>query len=141
MNARSLTSRDHQRFRPPYFDEKRNRVITYAEVEAGDKIRGRAIYGQAPAMSRANSKRFWSQSLDQPPEVIELTLDGTASKPLQIAARNVEHGENDPATGSSITSTSSTIYPSEAQLTSATSIGRSVSKPAASPTIRLWRPR
>jgi TPR repeat protein/transglutaminase-like putative cysteine protease len=77
----------------PYFDEKRNRVITYAEVEAGDKIRGRAIYRDKRPRFPGEFERFWSQSLDQPPEVIELTLDGPASKPLQIAARNVEHGE------------------------------------------------
>jgi TPR repeat protein len=37
--------------------------------------------------------RYWSQPADQPPELIELTLDGPASKPLRIAARNVEHSE------------------------------------------------
>jgi TPR repeat protein/transglutaminase-like putative cysteine protease len=77
----------------PYFDEKRNRSIAYADVEAGDKIRGRAVYQDKRPRFAGEFERFWSQSLDQPPEVIELTLDGPASRPLRIAARNVEHGE------------------------------------------------
>jgi TPR repeat protein/transglutaminase-like putative cysteine protease len=77
----------------PYFDEKRNRVIAYSDVEAGDKVRGRAIYKDKRPRFAGEFERFWSQSLDQPPEVIELTLDGPASKPLRIAARNVEHSE------------------------------------------------
>src|ERR1700688_3869154 len=28
----------------PYFDEGRNRIIAYSNVDAGDKVRGRAIY-------------------------------------------------------------------------------------------------
>lgn len=77
----------------PHFDEKRNRVVAYADVEAGDKVRGRAIYKDKRPRFAGEFERFWSQSLDQPPEVIELTLDGPASKPLRIAARNVEHSE------------------------------------------------
>src|SRR6266702_8151601 len=77
----------------PYFDEKRNRVIAYADVEAGDKIRGRAVYKDKRPRFAGEFERFWGQSLDQPPEVIELTLDGPASKPLRTTARNVEHRE------------------------------------------------
>jgi TPR repeat protein len=77
----------------PYFDEARNRIIAYSNVDAGDKVRGRAIYKDKRARFAGEFERSWVQPSDQPPEVIELTLDGPASKPLRTAGRGVEHSE------------------------------------------------
>jgi TPR repeat protein/transglutaminase-like putative cysteine protease len=77
----------------PYFDEKRQRIIAYPNVGPGDKIRGRLTYKAKRPEFAEEFARYWSQSADQPPELIEITLDGPASKPLHIAARNVEHSE------------------------------------------------
>jgi TPR repeat protein len=77
----------------PYFDEQRSRLIAYPHVAPGDKIRGRLIYTAKRPSFAGEFARYWSQPADQPPEVIELTLDGPASKPLHVAARNVEHSE------------------------------------------------
>ncbi|QPF87897.1 SEL1-like repeat protein [Bradyrhizobium genosp. L] len=77
----------------PYFDERRQRIIAYPDVAPGDKVRGRLIYKAKRAEFPGEFARYWSQPADQPPEVIELTLDAPASKPLRVAARNVEHSE------------------------------------------------
>jgi len=77
----------------PYFDEQRQRIIAYPHVVAGDKVRGRLITQAKRPMFGGEFARFWSQPADQPPELIELTLEGPASKPLHVAARNVEHSE------------------------------------------------
>jgi TPR repeat protein/transglutaminase-like putative cysteine protease len=77
----------------PYFDEVRNRIIAYSDVGPGDTIKGRAVYRDKRARFPGEFERFWIQPLDQPPEVIELTLDGPASRPLRTAARNAEHRE------------------------------------------------
>lgn len=77
----------------PYFDEKRQRIIAYPQVGAGDKVRGRLIFQAKRPMFAGEFARYWSQPVDQPPEVIELTVDGPASRPLHIAARNIEHSE------------------------------------------------
>ncbi len=77
----------------PYFDERRNRIIAYSHVDAGDRIRGHAVYRDKRPRFAGEFERFWVQSLDEPPEVIEITLDGPASKPLRTAAHHVEHGE------------------------------------------------
>ena len=77
----------------PYFDEKRQRVIAYPQVVAGDKVRGRLIYQAKRPMFAGEFARYWSQPADQPPEVMELTIDGPASRPLRIAGSDVEHSE------------------------------------------------
>jgi TPR repeat protein/transglutaminase-like putative cysteine protease len=77
----------------PYFDEARVRIIAYPHVAPGDRIRGRLIYKAKQPKFAGEFAHYWSQAADQPPEVIELTLDGPASKPLKIALRNVEHRE------------------------------------------------
>jgi transglutaminase-like putative cysteine protease len=77
----------------PYFDEQRQRIIAYPHVDAGDKIKGRLVTQAKRPMFAGEFARYWSQSADQPPELIELTLDGPASRPLHVAARNVEHRE------------------------------------------------
>jgi TPR repeat protein/transglutaminase-like putative cysteine protease len=77
----------------PYFDEQRRRLIAYSNVVPGDKIRGRLIYKTKRAVFAGEFADYWSQLADQPPELIEITLDGPASKPLHIAGRNVEHSE------------------------------------------------
>jgi transglutaminase-like putative cysteine protease len=77
----------------PYFDEQRQRIIAYSNVASGDKVRGRLIYrGKRPVFA-GEFAHYWSQAADLPPEVMELTLDGPASKPLHIALRGVEHTE------------------------------------------------
>lgn len=77
----------------PYFDEQRQRIIAYPHVVAGDKVRGRLVFQAKRPMFAGEFARYWSQAADQPPELIELTLDGPASKPLHVSARNVEHSE------------------------------------------------
>jgi TPR repeat protein len=77
----------------PYFDEQRKRIIAYSDVAPGDKVRGRIVYKDKRPVFAGEFARFWNQPLDQPPEVIELTLDGPASKPVRSVARNVEHSE------------------------------------------------
>jgi Domain of Unknown Function with PDB structure (DUF3857) len=77
----------------PYFDEQRKRIIAFPNVAPGDKIRGRLIYKNKRPMLPGEFARDWYVAPSDPPEVMELTLDGPASKPLQIAARNVEHSE------------------------------------------------
>ena len=77
----------------PYFDEQRQRIIAFPHVVAGDKVRGRLITRAKRPMFAGEFARYWSQPADQPPELIELTLEGPASKPLHVAARNVEYSE------------------------------------------------
>jgi TPR repeat protein/transglutaminase-like putative cysteine protease len=77
----------------PYFDEQRKRILAYSDVAPGDKVRGRLVYKDKRPVFPGEFAGFWHQSLDQPPEVIELTLDGPASKPVRTVARNVEHSE------------------------------------------------
>jgi TPR repeat protein len=77
----------------PYFDEQRQRIIAYSHVAAGDKIRGRLIYKAKRPQFAGEFADYWVQPADQPPELIEITLDGPASKPLHIAGRNIEHSE------------------------------------------------
>jgi Domain of Unknown Function with PDB structure (DUF3857) len=77
----------------PYFDEQRQRIIAYSNVAPGDKVRGRLIYRAKRPVFAGEFAHYWSQAADLPPEVMELTLDGPASKPLHIALRGVEHTE------------------------------------------------
>jgi Domain of Unknown Function with PDB structure (DUF3857)/Transglutaminase-like superfamily/Sel1 repeat len=77
----------------PYFDERRQRIIAYSHVAPGDKVKGRLIYKAKRPMFAGEFARYWSQPADQPPETIELIIDGPAAKPLRIAPRNVEHAE------------------------------------------------
>jgi TPR repeat protein/transglutaminase-like putative cysteine protease len=77
----------------PYFDERRVRIIAYPHVVPGDRIRGRLVYKSKQPRFAGEFARYWSQAADQPPEMMELTLDGPASKPLHVALRNVEHRE------------------------------------------------
>jgi len=77
----------------PYFGEERNRLIAYSDVGPGDKVKGRAIYRDKRPRLDGEFEQYWTQPTDQPPEVIELTLDGPASKPLRTAGRDVEHSE------------------------------------------------
>ena len=75
----------------PYFDEQRQRIFAYSHVAAGDTIRGRLTFKAKRPMFAGDFARYWIQPADQPPETIELTIDGPASKPLHVARRNVEH--------------------------------------------------
>jgi TPR repeat protein/transglutaminase-like putative cysteine protease len=75
----------------PYFDEQRQRIIAYSNVAPGDKIRGRLIYRAKRPVFAGEFAHYWSQPADQPPEVMEVTLDGPASRPLHVALRGVEH--------------------------------------------------
>src|SRR5258705_286810 len=77
----------------PYFDERRQRIIAYSHVAPGDKVRGRLIYKAKRPMFAGEFARYWTQPDDQPPETIELTINGPAAKPLRIAGRNVDHAE------------------------------------------------
>jgi TPR repeat protein/transglutaminase-like putative cysteine protease len=77
----------------PYFNERRNRIIAFSDVAAGDKVRGRLTYKDRRPMLPGEFARAWYVAPTDPPEVMELTLDGPASKPLRVAVRNVEHSE------------------------------------------------
>jgi TPR repeat protein/transglutaminase-like putative cysteine protease len=77
----------------PYFDERRIKIIAYPDVSPGDRIRGRLIYTDKRPEFPGEFASYWSQYPGQPPETMELTLDGPASKSLQIAARGVDHTE------------------------------------------------
>uniref|UniRef100_UPI0025C6E082 DUF3857 domain-containing transglutaminase family protein n=1 Tax=Bradyrhizobium sp. TaxID=376 RepID=UPI0025C6E082 len=76
----------------PYFDEQRHRIIAYSNVAPGDKIKGRLTYKAKRPEFAGEFAHYWIQPADLPPELIEITLDGPASKPLHIAG-NVEHSE------------------------------------------------
>jgi TPR repeat protein len=77
----------------PYFDEQRKRIIAFPNVAPGDKVRGKLIYKDKRPMLPGEFARSWYVVPSDPPEVMELTLDGPASKPVRIAARSVEHSE------------------------------------------------
>jgi TPR repeat protein/transglutaminase-like putative cysteine protease len=77
----------------PYFDEQRKRIIAFSDVAPGDRIRGRLIYRDKRARLPGEFARAWYIVPSDPPEVMELTLDGPATKPLRVAARGVEHSE------------------------------------------------
>ena len=77
----------------PYFDELRKKIIAYADVVLGDKVKGRLVYKDKRPLFPGQFAQFWDQPLDSPPEVIELILDGPASKPVRTVARGVEHSE------------------------------------------------
>lgn len=77
----------------PYFDEMRQRIVAYPHVAPGDKVRGRLTYKAKRPKFAGEFARYWIQPADQPPETIELTIDGPASRPLRIARRDVEHSE------------------------------------------------
>ncbi|QOZ25742.1 DUF3857 domain-containing protein [Bradyrhizobium sp. CCBAU 51753] len=77
----------------PYFDELRHRIIAYPHVAAGDRIRGRLVYKAKTARFPGEFAQYWAQPADQPPELMELTIDGPASRPLHVALRDVEHSE------------------------------------------------
>lgn len=77
----------------PYFDEVRNRIIAYQHVAPGDSIRGRLVYKAKQPRFPGEFARSWSEPASQPPELLEVTVDGPASRPLRVALRNVEHRE------------------------------------------------
>jgi len=77
----------------PYFNERRKRIIAFSDVAPGDKIRGRLTYRDRRPVLPGEFARAWYVMPTDPPEVMELTLDGPASKPMQIAVRDVEHSE------------------------------------------------
>ncbi|MGV7215849.1 DUF3857 domain-containing protein [Bradyrhizobium sp. UFLA05-112] len=77
----------------PYFDEVRNRIIAFPHVAPGDSIRGRLVYKTKQARFPGEFARVWSEPAGQPPEVLEVIVDGPSSRPLRIALRNVEHSE------------------------------------------------
>ena len=62
-------------------------------VAPGDSIRGRLVYKAKQPRFPGEFARFWSEPANQPPELLEVTLDGPASRPLRVALRNVEHHE------------------------------------------------
>ena len=77
----------------PYFDERRIRLIAYSNVSVGDKVRGKLTFVAKRPVLLGEFAEYWSQSRNEPPERMELTLDGPADKPLQIAARGVSHSQ------------------------------------------------
>jgi hypothetical protein len=54
-------------------------IVAYSSVAPGDKIRGHLIYRAKRPGFPGEFARYWSEPADQPPEVVELTLDGPAS--------------------------------------------------------------
>jgi len=77
----------------PYFDERRVKLVAYPDVARGDRIRGRLTYTDKRPEFPGEFAGFWDQRLDLPPETMELTLDGPASKPVQVKVRDVDYTE------------------------------------------------
>ena len=75
----------------PYFDEERILTISYPDVAPGDRVKGRLVYASKRPRFPGAFAHFWMQPQDLPPETIELTLSGPASRPLQTNAVGVEH--------------------------------------------------
>jgi TPR repeat protein/transglutaminase-like putative cysteine protease len=75
----------------PYFDEERILTIAYPDVAPGDRVRGRLVYTSKRPRFPGAFAQFWMQPQDRPPETIELTLSGPASRPLHANAVGVEH--------------------------------------------------
>src|ERR1700755_1393157 len=69
----------------PYFNERRKRIIAFSDVAPGDKIRGRLVHKEIRPMFPGEFARSWYVAPNDPPELLELSLDGPASKPLRIA--------------------------------------------------------
>ena len=77
----------------PYFNEQRIKIAAFADVEPGDRIRGRLTSeGKRPLLAGSYTG-VWTQPLDVPPEVMELTIEGPASLPLHVEARGVADAE------------------------------------------------
>jgi hypothetical protein len=84
----------------PYYDETRNRIIAYSGVQAGDKVRRRAVYNDKRPRFAAQFEGFWIQSSDQPPEVVELTIDGPGVEAVADGREGASStAKNDPASG------------------------------------------
>jgi TPR repeat protein/transglutaminase-like putative cysteine protease len=77
----------------PYFDEWRKRIVAFSDVAVGDKVRGRLVYKDKRARFPGEFAHFWYLAPNEPPKVMELTIDGPASKPLRTMARDVEHSK------------------------------------------------
>ena len=77
----------------PYFDERRVKIIAYPDVAAGDRIRGRMTWTDRKPEFPGAFAGYWSQYANEPPGIMELTLDGPASMPLHVTARGVRHSE------------------------------------------------
>jgi len=75
----------------PYFDEERVLTISYPDVAPGDRVKGRLVYTSKRAHFPGAFAHVWRQPQNRPPETVELTLSGPASRPLQINAVGVEH--------------------------------------------------
>jgi TPR repeat protein/transglutaminase-like putative cysteine protease len=77
----------------PYFDEWRKRVVAFSDVAVGDRVRGRLVYRDKRPRFPGQFARFWYLAPNEPPQVMELTIDGPASKLMRTSGRNVEHSE------------------------------------------------
>lgn len=77
----------------PYFDERRQKLVAFPNVAAGDKVRGHLVFTAKRAEFPGAFTGVWSQYLSEPPGVMELTLDGPESMPVHIAARGVDTSE------------------------------------------------
>jgi TPR repeat protein/transglutaminase-like putative cysteine protease len=75
----------------PYFDERRVKIIAFSDVAPGDKVRARLTYSSRRPEFPGQFAGYWSMPPNQPPEAFELTIDGPASKPLEITTLGVEH--------------------------------------------------
>ena len=78
----------------PYFDESRIVTISYPDVAPGDRVRGRLVYSSKRPEFPGAFAHVWEQPQDRPPETMELTLNGPASRPLRVDAIGVEHTES-----------------------------------------------
>lgn len=77
----------------PYFDESRTVFAAFPDVAAGDTVKGRLIKtSKRPQLDGAFAS-YWMQPADEPPGVMDLTLDVPAAMPLHVAAHGVVDAE------------------------------------------------
>jgi TPR repeat protein len=77
----------------PYFDERRLKIVAFPNVASGDKVRGHLVFTAKRPEFPGEFAGFWSQNLNEPPEVMELTLDGPESLPVHVVSRGVDTTE------------------------------------------------
>ena len=75
----------------PDFDEQRQRIIAYRTSPLATRSRTPDRQGRRPFAGEY--AHYWIQPADQPPEQIEITIDGPATKTLHVAGRDFEHSE------------------------------------------------
>ena len=114
----------------PYFDEMRQRIIAYPHLAPGDKVKGRLTYKAKRPMFAGEFARYWNQPADQPPETIELTVEGQPPGRCALPGGTSNMPRKGPAIGLFIACASNKMRRSRARSTTAGSTMRGVSRSA-----------